>query len=159
MKSGRKKTPVRSILESSSALQDEVMNGIGAVATADRHCLDEGIRTSFADSLDLDKALREGHECENRWDYLLGHRSSSAVIGLEPHSARGDEISNVIKKRAAARQQLSAHLKPGGRVTAWLWVASGRVQFADTEKARRRLDQHGIRFVGRKVLEKHLHTK
>lgn len=37
-------------------------------------------------------------------------------------------------------------------VRRWFWVASGRVQFADTERARRRLDEHGIRFVG-KVLQ------
>jgi hypothetical protein len=35
-------------------------------------------------------------------------------------------------------------------------VASGKVHFADTEKARLRLDQNGIKFVGTRVLAKHL---
>jgi 6-phosphogluconate dehydrogenase len=39
-------------------------------------------------------------------------------------------------------------LNPQARIAAWLWVASGKVHFADTEKVRRRLDQSGIEFVG-----------
>ena len=62
----------------------------------------------------------------------------------------------MIAKRAAALEQLRPHLKPGTRITEWLWVATGAVQFAETEKARRRLDQNGVRFVGGTVLEKHL---
>jgi hypothetical protein len=34
--------------------------------------------------------------------------------------------------------------------------SSGRVQFADTEKARRHLDQNGIEFVASQVLPRHL---
>jgi len=67
-----------------------------------------------------------------------------------------DQISKVIKKKAAAKLQLAQHLKPGAKITSWLWVSSGKVHFADTEKARLRLAQQGIRFVGRKVLPKHL---
>jgi len=78
------------------------------------------------------------------------------VIAVEPHSAKQDQISRVIEKRRQARDQLKAHLLPGARVTQWLWVASGSVQFADTEKARRLLDQNGIEFVGRQVRAKHL---
>lgn len=156
MMGSRKQTPIRSSLKKSSALQYEVHDGIGAIERSHRVYLAEEIRSSFDDSLDLDKALLEGHEQENRWDYLLGHAQSAAVIGIEPHSAKQDEISTVIKKKRAAKQQLTEHLKPGARITAWLWVASGKVHFVDTEKARRRLDQQGIRFVGRKVLSKHL---
>jgi len=61
----------------------------------------------------------------------------------------------VIKKKEAARDQLQTHLLQGTGVAQWLLVASGRVYFADTEKARR-LDQHGIQFVGKKGLPKHL---
>ncbi len=123
-----------------------------------RSYLAADIRESFADSLDLDKAMQEGHEQENRWDYLLGHTQSATVIGLEPHSARQDQITTVIKKKEAARQQLRGHLEQGARVTAWLWVASGKVHFAPTEKAHRRLDQTGIKFVGREVRKEHLPT-
>jgi hypothetical protein len=124
--------------------------------TGHRRYLDEEIRGDFDDSLNLDEALREGHEQENRWDYLLGYEPSSEVVAVEPHSAKQDQVSTVIRKRSAARQQLRKHLKQGARIHSWLWVASGKVHFADTEKARRRLDQNGIRFVGGKVLAKHL---
>jgi hypothetical protein len=116
----------------------------------------DGVREAFDDSLDLDEAMRPGHDQENRWDYLLGHGASREVIGLEPHSARGDQVGTVIGKRKAAMTQLTGHLKTGARVSRWLWVASGRVLFADTERARRRLDQHGIQFVGTRLLQKHL---
>jgi hypothetical protein len=100
--------------------------------------------------------MRAGHHQENRWDYLIGHAPSTLVVGLEPHSAKRDQISTVIAKRKAAVDQLRSHLKSDARIAAWLWVASGKVHFVDTEKARRRLDQNGIRFVGTKVLRKHL---
>lgn len=156
MKRKPKGTPVRSSLKKSSFLHSRVEDGIGALENAHRNCLADDIRGSFADSLDLDKAMEEDHAQENRWDYLLGHAPSAAVVALEPHSARRDEITTVIKKKEAARHQLNGHLKKGARITAWLWVASGKVHFADTEKARLRLDQRGIRFVGRKVLARHL---
>jgi hypothetical protein len=35
-------------------------------------------------------------------------------------------------------------------------VAPGKVHFAETEKAKLRLDQNGIEFVGTKVMAKHL---
>jgi hypothetical protein len=132
------KTPVRSSLRSGSALLAEVQNGIGAVKTAHRSYLDEPIRGDFADSLDLDESLRDAHPGENRWDYLLGHGANNTVVALEPHSAREDQFTTIIRKREAAKQQLAGHLKPTARISKWLWVASGEVQLADTEKARRR---------------------
>lgn len=123
---------------------------------AHRQYFDEEIRTDVADSLELDEALREGREQENRWDYLLGHLPSGEIVAVEPHSAKQDEITTVIKKRTAAREQLKEHLRDGVRVAKWLWVASGKVHFADTEKARRLLDQNGIEFVGAKVAAKHM---
>jgi hypothetical protein len=129
---------------------------MGAVKDAHRDYFDQAVRADFEDSLDLDEALQAGHEQENRWDYLLGHKPSSEVVAVEPHSAKQDEISTVIKKRSDAREQLKPHLRDGARISKWLWVASGKVHFVDTEKARRRLDQNGIEFVGKKVMAKHL---
>lgn len=151
-----KKTPIRSSLEPTSSLHDKVCDGIQAMTRSHRDYLADDVRGDFADSLDLDGAMRANHDQENRWDYLLGHTRSAAVVALEPHSARQGEISTVIKKKEAARQQLQGHLKQGKGVARWLWVASGKDHFADTEKARRRLDQRGIRFVGRKVLKRDL---
>jgi hypothetical protein len=150
------KTPIRSALLQGSALVTSVEDGLGAVKRAHTTYFDEAVREEFGDSLDLDEAMQKTHGQENRWDYLLGHGPSAEVIGLEPHSAKTDQISTVIAKRKAAMSQLSGHLKPGAQVKAWLWVASGNVDFADTERARIRLDDNGIRFVGRMVLGKHL---
>lgn len=150
------KTPVRVALVVDSPLQALVVDGLGAVKAAHREYFEVAIRTAFADSLDLDHALRPGREQENRWDYLLGHSSSGGVVAVEPHSAKHDEISTVIKKRSAAKEQLNGHMRDGVRIVKWLWVASGKVHFADTEKVRRLLDQNGIEFVGTKVAGKHL---
>jgi hypothetical protein len=150
------KTVVRSALRHDSSLQPSVCDGLGAVATAHRNCIEESVRAHFNDSLDLDEALREGHEQENRWDYLLGHSSSGEVIGIEPHSAKQDQISTVIKKRKAALVHLRDHLRDGARVSRWLWVASGRVDFANTAKTTLLLAQNGIQFVGRAIREKDL---
>lgn len=65
-------------------------------------------------------------------------------------------MQTVIPKKHAAERQLRDHLEPDRCVSAWLWVASGMVSLANTEKGRRALDENGIRFVGRMVLAKHL---
>lgn len=156
MKNPSKKTPVRGALKAESTLLPLVKNGMGAVLAAHRVYFDENIRLVFSDSLELDDAFKLGHEQENRWDYLLGHDTSGDVVAIEPHSAKNDEITTVIKKKIAAREQLKDHLAEGKKVTRWLWVASGKVHFADTDKARRLLDQKGIQFVGTRVAAKHL---
>ena len=156
MKKISRKTPVRKALVENSALLPLVCDGMDAVETAHRNYFDTAIRSAFADSLELDEAVRKGREQENRWDYLLGHDPSGELVAVEPHSAKQDEITTVIKKRTAALQQLKEHFRDDVQVKRWLWVSSGKVQFADTEKARRRLDQSGIEFVGTKVAAKHL---
>jgi hypothetical protein len=156
LKKAVNKSPVRRALRQDSNLLGKVSDGLDAMQSAHRAYLDATIRSTFADSLDLDDAVRPSHPQENRWDYLLGHGPSGEVVGLEPHSAKHDEITTVINKRAAAQQQLKGHLREGARVSKWLWVASGKVHFADTEKAKRQLDQSGIEFVGKMVMVKHL---
>jgi len=156
VKKNSKKTPLRVALKKESPLLPLVVDGMGAVLNSHRDYFDSSIRSSFADSLELDEAVREGHEQENRWDYLLGHVPSGGVVAVEPHSAKHDEITTVIKKREAALGHLKEHLNNGVKITKWLWVASGKVQFANTEKAKLRLDQKGIQFVGTKVTAKHL---
>jgi hypothetical protein len=149
-------TPVRRSLRSNSHLLPKVADGLGAVRSRDHRYFDEAIRSAFADSLDLDAALKAEHGQENRWDYLLGHARSGELVAVEPHKAEQGEIGTIVKKRATARDQLRGHLRHGAQVATWLWVASGTVHFADTEKVRRLLDQNGIRFVGPKVTSKHL---
>lgn len=151
-----KSTPVRRALRTDSPLLASVSKGMGAIEGKHRACFEDAVAAAVADSLDLDAALTAGHEEENRWDYLLGHRPSSSVVAVEPHSAKSDQVSAVIKKKTAACVQLAGHLRDNARVAAWLWVATGKVYFADTEKARRRLDENGILFVGAQVAERHL---
>jgi hypothetical protein len=138
------KTPLRRALRDDSALLPSVADGLGAVKASHRDHFDAAIRATFADSLDLDAAIEKGHEEENRWDYLLGHEPSGEVVAVEPHSAKQNEITTLIKKRQAALEHLKSHITDGKRVSKWLWVASGKVHFADTEKARRHLDDKGI---------------
>ncbi|MCA8135684.1 hypothetical protein [Burkholderia cepacia] len=156
MKKPASKTPIRNALIKDSSLLTSVSNGLDAVETTHRSLFDSTVRSAFADSLNLDEATKQGREQENRWDYLVGHLPSGEVVAVEPHSAKHDEISTVIRKRTAARDHLKEHLRDGAKVQKWLWVTSGKVHFADTEKARRLLDQHGIEFVGTKILPKHL---
>jgi len=149
-------TPLRHTLREDSPLLPSVRDGLQALEAGHRDYIAGDIRAAFADSLNLDDAMRAGHENENRWDYLLGHAPSNEVVALEPHSAKQEEISRVVRKLAAAKGHLQDHLRDGARIKRWLWVASGKVQFADTEKTRRLLDQKGIQFVGTVVNAKHL---
>lgn len=149
-------TPIRRALREESPLLANVQNGLGAVKPTHRDYFHTSVRAAFADSLDTDEALRITHEQENRWDYLLGHAASGEVVAVEPHSAKSDEVRTVIRKRQAAQDQLRAHLRDGAKVAKWLWVASGKVQFANTEKIRFQLDSNGIEFADRQILAKHL---
>lgn len=150
-------TPVRRALRGDSGLQEHVRDGVQAIERKHLTALiDDGIRSAFSDSLDLDKALEPEHPQDHRWDYLLGHDASGCVVGLEPHSAYQGHISRVIAKRAHALRQLEPHLRDGARVAAWYWVASGQVGFLRHEKAMLQIQQAGITFVGRQLLAKHL---
>lgn len=149
-------TPLRAALLPQSFLQAVVCDGMHALKKEHLSLIDEKVRGSFADSLDLDKALQKGHEQENRWDYLLGHEASRKIVGLEPHTANNHEVSTVIKKRAKAGEQLRPHLRSGVQVADWFWVASGKVDFLPIEKARHQLDSNGIKFVGSRLLEEYL---
>jgi hypothetical protein len=142
-------------LRSDSTLQAVVRDGIDALK-GKRDILQEDIRPALGDSLDLDAALESDYPNDPRWDYLLGHTPSRKLIGVESHSAHTREVSVLIRKKQAALEQLRPHLRDGHSVDHWLWVASGNVQILDLDKARRRLDQHGITFVGRQVLARHL---
>lgn len=156
--SGKRKsaTLIKRALLSQSALLELVKDSLGALETSHREYFEREVRAHFEDSLDIDKAFLAGNEQDNRWDYLLGHTPSGEIVAVEPHSARQDEISTVIRKRKSAQGHLQQHLRSGKVIKRWLWVASGKVQFADTEKARRLLDQNGIQFVGNRVMAKHL---
>lgn len=150
------RTPITSALQDGSLLEPLVRSGLGAVESAHRGCLAEEIRPSFADSLNLDAAMSGSYPQENRWDYLLGHEASGQVIGVEPHSARTDQVSVVIAKRVAAGGHLRDHLREGARVAKWIWVASGRVDFLFQDRVKRRLASEGIDFVGGQVKAKDL---
>jgi hypothetical protein len=149
-------TTIRKAMKQTSPLQQRVENGLGAMKKAHKARIDSALQAKFDDSLDIDEAFREGHEQENRWDYLLGYMQEDKVIALEPHSAKDDEVATVIRKRAAALAQMKDHLEPDARISSWLWVASKDVDFANTEKTRIRLDSNGIRFVGKIVKARHL---
>lgn len=148
-------TPTRNAFLEKSPLQSRIADDLNAIKKKDRDCFEPTIRGEFADSIDIDEAFKTGRENENRWDYLLGHEPSQQVIAVEPHSAKNDEVKTVIRKRQAAREHLEGHLREDVRISKWLWVASGAVHFANTEKTRILLDQNGIEFV-KKVLKKHL---
>lgn len=157
--SGKKKaaTPVRNALQGNSALLTLVADGLAALANSHRGLIAEQIRASFIDSLEIDENLRKGRDQEYRWDYLLGHAAMSCVVGLEPHSAKDDQIHRVIRKKQKALEQLRPHLRDGAKVAEWFWVASsGKNRFADTEKTRRQLDQNGIKFVCPQLAAKHM---
>ena len=151
-------TPIRRGLRADSTLRQLVKNGLGAMEGGHLKHIEQRIRAKFGDSLDIDKAFEKGHEQENRWDYLLGYSNTGDIIALEPHTASNKEIGSVIRKRATSIQHLRPHLKPGVNVAKWFLVASGRVDFLAIEKARVRLDQSGIEFVGKTLLRKQLPT-
>lgn len=147
---------IRARLVAGSRLRDLVEDGVRAVERAHLRLIEEDIRSSFDDSVDIDMAFAKGHEQENRWDYLLGHTDSERIVALEPHSAHNKEISTVIKKREASLRHLRDHLKPGMFVAEWFWVASGKVDFMPMDKAMIRLTENGIKFVGKALLAKAL---
>ena len=130
-----------------SALKQHVERGCGAIEGRHRPLISNELKRSVDDSLDLDAATRQEHPEANRWDYIISVKGSERLIGIEPHSARDDEVSTVIAKKKQASGYLLGHLNDGWRVTAWIWVSSGKIRFSKMDPAIRRLNVNGIRFV------------
>jgi hypothetical protein len=147
---------LRAALKDTSTLIRRIESGLQVIQSGHAGLISAAIRADFTDSIDLDEALRVGNDQSPRWDYLMGHGPKAAVIGLEPHSAHTSEVSVVINKRKAARDQLRSHLRDGRGVAAWFWVASGKVALVPYEKQFNRLAQEGIQFVGGQLAAKHL---
>jgi hypothetical protein len=138
-----------------SDLLASVCPGLQAVTQEHKSRIDDDCRDQFSESLDLDQALLAAHPSEHRWDYL-GHSKGRQLIAVETHTAADGEVSVLVKKRDRARIQLRSHLKPSAQIAKWLWIASGRHQILDRERAGRLLAQHGITYVGQRLSAKHL---
>jgi len=137
-----------SALHTNSTLRDHVVSGSQAIESKDLKLLSEQVRKSIGDSVDLDQASRAEAPEDNRWDYIVSSPENELFAGIEPHTAKDSEISVVIAKRKHAIAYLRNHLVHGVIVSRWFWVTHDKVGFSNMEKARRRLDQQGIRFVG-----------
>lgn len=136
-------------LKENSPLVDLVELGLGAFLNVDTKLVAESQRPRVGDSLNLDAATKEELPQENRWDYILSIPDIKKIVGIEPHSAKDNQVSVVVKKRKNAVEYLRGHLQDGIRVSTWYWVCHGRVSFSKTERARRILLQNGIKFEGR----------
>ncbi len=139
-----------------SYLASSIRAGLQAVPGDKRKHIADAIRADFSDSLDLDDATRQRHPHDARWDYLLGHDSSSHIVAIETHSAETSEVSKVIQKRRASLQHIRGELGSQHHVAAWYWAASGRVDFVPHERTMLRLSENGIQFVGGRLEAKHL---
>jgi hypothetical protein len=139
-----------------SYLAVAIQGGLQAIPNDKRKHIAESVRPEFLDSLDLDEATRERHPTDARWDYLLGHTSSSSVVAIETHSDETSQISKVIQKRTASLAHLRDQLTTGHHVAAWYWAASSRIDFVPHDKTMLRLSENGIQFVGGRLEAKHL---
>lgn len=139
-----------------SYLAAAIRDGVQAIPSDKRRHISESVRSDFLDSLDLDEASRPRHPNDARWDYLLGHASSSEIVAIETHPAETSQVSVVIQKRTASLGHLRDQLGAGHRVAAWYWAASGRVDFVPHEKMVHRLSENGIQFIGGRLEAKHL---
>ncbi len=156
--SGRRRASasVTGSLRPGSSLRSDVRPGLGAMKVADRRRIDPAARDRFVDSIDVDEALRLGHPVERRWDYVLGDEEGTQLVGVEPRPAESGEVAVVMQKKRNTERWLVDHLRGGGRVARWLWVGTGKTSLPLGDKVRLRLAQAGIRFVGRRLQEKHL---
>jgi len=136
-------------LRPGSPLRKHVKNGMSAFARTDLGSVAEDQRSRVGDSLDLDAATRDEFPEANRWDYILSVPALRKIVAIEPHSAKDSEISVVVAKKKHAVAYLRGHLQDGCGVEKWFWVSPGTVGFSRMDRARRRLDQNGIEFVGR----------
>ncbi len=139
-----------------SYLAASIKTGMQALSNETRRRVASDVHADFLDSIDLDEATRARHPKDARWDYLLGHDTSSKIVGIETHSASTSQVSRVIDKRARSIEHLRTQLVEGSYVAAWYWIASGRVDFVPHEKTVNRLAQNGIQFVGGRLEPRHL---
>jgi hypothetical protein len=146
-----RRSHLKEALKQESRLRDLVRAGTGAIKRRDLTLIVEAERPRIGDSLDLDAASRDEHPEANRWDYIISIPDLKELAGVEPHTAKDSEISVVVLKKRLAIEYLRTHLQHGHRITRRFWVSHGPVGFSRMDRARRRLDQNGIAFVGRKL--------
>jgi hypothetical protein len=146
-----KATSLKSALREESTLHAHIRDGIGAFKQRDIKLISEAERSRIKDSLELDAAAKDEYPEANRWDYILSISDLSEIVGIEPHTAKDSEISVVIAKKKHANTYMRHHLQDGHRVARWFWVSHGTVSFSKMDRARRRLDQNGIKFEGRMI--------
>ena len=144
-----RKTRLRKALNQLSPLRALVQDGLGAFEKSHVSLIAEDQRRRIGDSLDLDAASKHEHPEANRWDYIVSIPDKQEFVGIEPHSAKDSEVSVIIRKKQHATNYLRNHLQDGYGITKWFWVTGGAVRFSRMEPARRRLDENGIKFVGR----------
>ena len=136
-------------LTAGSNLRRVVQNGMGAFEADDKLLIAVDQRPRIGDSINLDEALRAQYPQANRWDYIFSVSDAKKVVALEPHTANDSEVKTVIAKKKHAVDYLKDHLEPKHRVSAWLWVSSGKATLTKTEKYERALASAGIKYVGR----------
>ena len=146
-----KPTKLAEAIHTNSKLQDAIKPELKALLRKDVNLIHKDARNLVGDSLDLDAATREEFPEDNRWDYLLSIPEMGKIVGLEPHSAKDDQVGVVIKKKKNAETYLRSHFKSGVKVSNWFWVSHGKVSFSRMDPVRRRLDQNGIEFCGRQL--------
>jgi hypothetical protein len=132
---GQQETPILRLLTSNSGLREAVKLGAGALEREHRNRFTKKVLKNIDDSLNLDEALLAAYPESYRWDYLIGHsraRQGSIVVAVEVHPAGSKEVTKVIDKKEAAQKQLQEHLRRGGRIAAWIWVASERGRSASS---------------------------
>jgi hypothetical protein len=134
-----------------SILVSHVRDQLGALDRKHRAVIDQSIKQRVADSMNLDDATRPDRPQEHRWDYLISSPRNQLLFGLEIHHASDKEISVIISKKQKSLEYLRDHIMHGMSIGKWYWVSSASVGFTNTERARRRLDQCGIRFAGRRL--------
>jgi len=86
-------TPVRRALRADSPLLEAVADGLGAVKNVHRGYFNDAVRNAFVDSLDLDAALKAGHEQENQ----------TPKTSTPPGRLRMRVASNGLRRRFADR--------------------------------------------------------
>lgn len=135
-----------------SPLRERVVPGLQGLESRDAGKVSATPADLVTDSLALDESLRDSQPNANRWDYLLGTQDRDRpVIGVEVHHAVASEVAAIVEKKQWAAAEAGKHFKPGHRVSAWYWVASGRTRISKNTSEWRRLVRAGITFAGARL--------
>ncbi len=143
-------------VEATPQIKDAYRPGLQALRKPERKRVSAEDDRQLTGSVDLDRAVKDAHPNDRRWDYAVAHRPGNwsrgreIVYWIEIHPATSGDVGDVLAKLAWLRKWLSANSPALHKMRCeFIWISSGKTSFTAGAPQQRIMAQQGLRHRGR----------